>query len=236
MWNEILKYFRLVNGLGFDGFGAGSQFALSQANVFRHACATPLTVLISSLENDENAKVSLIAAKKLSEIIRSTSAISENESSFKVVDAILESLHISTSKYKDHQISKNILVDIKLEMTGNKLYFQEVISCIINNAMEAYENDDVKPINILVRRKNDHLEIVITDYGSGMSFLKQKLVALKGFTTKKSGKGIGLSFVKRTIEKLFYGNFKITSRSKVGTQVCLSIPLEKPYNQSLLSS
>lgn len=236
MWNEIQKYVRLVNGPGFDEVGAGSQLALSQTNVFRHACATPLTVLISSLENDENAKVSLSAAKKLSELIESTSSATKYKTSFKVVDSIIESLHLSTTKYKDHQISKNILVDTKLEMTGNKLYFQEVISCIINNAMEAYENDDVKPINILVRRKNKNLEIAITDFGSGMSFLKQKLVSLKGFTTKKSGKGIGLSFVKRTIEKLFYGNFKITSCSKVGTQVCLSIPLEKPYSQSLLSS
>jgi hypothetical protein len=69
----------------------------------------------------------------------------------------------------------------------------------------------------------DHIKIVVTDKGSGMSPDMIKKALHGGFTTKQDGKGIGLSSSAETLKSLG-GDISIYSTPKKGTSIILTLP------------
>jgi two-component system, NtrC family, nitrogen regulation sensor histidine kinase NtrY len=215
------------------------EFSFSQNNIFRHACATPLTILMSNLEEDmvdsndkSRLSSSVEAVNKLTKIIGSVTENKVVNEKFEVCAAINEVLCLFYEKIDEGCISSRVLVNKKIFLVGNKLYFQEALTCILNNSIEAYGEVDKKPINIILRKMGALLRIDITDYASGMNLVMKRLVLLNGVSTKSKGTGLGLSFVKKTIEEKFFGTMSINSAVNFGTHVALTIPLLKPCNQS----
>ncbi|NCN45862.1 MAG: hypothetical protein COZ34_02590 [Candidatus Pacebacteria bacterium CG_4_10_14_3_um_filter_34_15] len=221
------------------------EFIFSQNNVFSHACSTPLTILMSNLEADvcgsnqtsENrAKTSLEAVNKLYKIIQSVNQSDEFNEKFRVSTAINEVLCLMRGKIDYKCFESKLLINNDLFLIGNKLYFQEALTCIFNNSIEAYKDIEQKPVSFIVRKVNDQLRIDEIDYGSGMNFIFQKLVIIKGMTTKKNGMGLGLHFAKKTVENIFSGKMMIRSTVGLGTHITWIIPLQKPCSQNLLPS
>lgn len=226
------------------------EFLFSQNSVFRHACSTPLTILMSNLEaellgfseSNENVirvnriKTSLEAVNKLANIIQSANQSNDFNEKFIVSKAINEVFCLMSGKLDRKCFEPKLLINTELSLTGSKLYFQEALTCIINNSIEAYKDLEQKPVSFVVRKVNNDLRIDEIDYGSGMSLIFQKIVLFKGLTTKKNGMGLGLNFAKNTVENIFSGKMTIRSAVGLGTHITWVIPLKKPYNQSLLPS
>ena len=221
------------------------SFVFSQKNVFIHACATPLTILMSNLEeeavadrpqNRDRSKVSLKAVTRLSKIIKSVAGNQDFNEKFKICNAINEVLSLMRNKIEDDCFESKIFIEKDLFLVGNRLYFQEALTCILNNSIEAYKEIDCKPVSFIVRKGKNCLKIDIIDYASGMNLILQKLSLLRGVTTKKNGMGLGLYFAKKTVEDIFSGKMRMISSVGLGTRIALIIPLKKPCNQSLLLS
>ncbi len=233
-------------------FKQRKKFLLHHSHVFKHACATPLTILFSNLEQDLNdylvkdiyflgsdgfnkkliceknkkrVKSSLEATKKLIELMKSSVGKVRADHQFSIVEAVNEVVILLKGRLRSRYFEVKMLIDKDLSLVGNKLYFQEALTCLINNAVEAYKNKKEKPITLLVRKEQNYLKLDVVDYASGMNVFLQKIVFFSGLTTKKKGSGLGLKFTKYTVTKLFAGKLVIKSALDCGTHVVMKIPL-----------
>ena len=82
----------------------------------------------------------------------------------------------------------------------NKPLFDWVIENICKNAVDSMGGIGKIDINIK-KAIDDRIIIDITDTGKGIQKSKVKDVFLPGYTTKARGWGLGLTLVKRIIEK-----------------------------------
>ncbi|GIK83937.1 MAG: hypothetical protein BroJett025_05590 [Patescibacteria group bacterium] len=222
-----------------------NELRLRNNLIFRHACATPLTILscsLDSLNSDLNVerKRNIVSTAKeavthLTELIAAVTRPDEEEQEFEVNRAINEVIFLFKGKTSCSVYYSNFLPK-KIKLYGNKLYFQEIIICLLNNAYEAYQDKSMVHISVSARIIKGQVFLGVVDFAKGMTHLGQKLALVKGISYKENGLGLGLSFVKQTIENEFKGVMKIISGYGVGTHVQVAIPIPEPYNQNLLQS
>ncbi|MBP7842919.1 HAMP domain-containing histidine kinase [Candidatus Woesebacteria bacterium] len=254
MFKQILYY---INQFSFAGsiikvnklffvHDQNKDFMRLQNNfVFRHACMTPLTILNCTLENlekeqcqkqkKETVEIAKEAVLYLTKLIAAVTKTNETEQKFNVNDAINEAVFLFKSKTGCCVYYSNFLPK-RLQLFGSKLYFQEIIICLLNNAYEAYQDKKLVHISLSVRIIKGQVFLGVVDFAKGMTQLGQKLALVKGVSYKENGLGLGLTFVKKTIEAEFKGVLKIISGYGVGTHVQVAIPIPEPYSQSLLRS
>ena len=107
---------------------------------------------------------------------------------------------------------------------GNTSLMTQALHSIISNAVEAMPRGGELRIGLANSKETQRVELTIADTGSGMS--KQRLeLAFKPFhTTKRNGLGVGLSMVKRIMDR-FGGEVRLASRENEGTQVQLEFSM-----------
>ncbi|MHA1576843.1 MAG: sensor histidine kinase, partial [Candidatus Thorarchaeota archaeon] len=106
-------------------------------------------------------------------------------------------------------------------------FFVDVLYNLLHNSMKFDEHEEVKvDISANMDERGEYLEIRIADYGSGISDdQKGKLFTRLG-PTKASGSGIGLTLVKRIIER-YGGKIRVENRipEDMGSGACFVISL-----------
>lgn len=118
----------------------------------------------------------------------------------------------------DFDSSKEIVLPI------NAALFGWVIENVCKNAIDATEGEGI--INIQVTEYDLNTIIDIIDNGKGIPKSGYKRIFNPGYTTKKTGWGLGLSLAKRIIEE--YHNGKIFVRhSEPGKGSCIRIVMKK---------
>lgn len=95
---------------------------------------------------------------------------------------------------------------------------------LLKNAVEAMPEDKSGLINISCNAYQSKVEIKIADNGSGISDELREKIFTPNFTTKSSGTGLGLAFVKQAIENIG-GNIYFTTEINVGTTFYIILPL-----------
>ena len=108
----------------------------------------------------------------------------------------------------------------------DKIRFAEVLDNLLNNALEAIEEEGKIILKAYRWEENSNvvkfcLEISDTGCGIPAGFLKNIFVPY--FTTKASGTGIGLPLVKKMMNE-FEGSVEAESKSEVGTTIRLVFP------------
>ena len=112
----------------------------------------------------------------------------------------------------------NLLKQIDLSININFKYFEKkilffcdneqinrVFLNLIKNSIESIQEKSlktpnfVKKINIEIVNKNDYIEFIITDNGTGFSEKNLNNILKPYFTTKSKGSGLGLSIVNKII-------------------------------------
>lgn len=107
---------------------------------------------------------------------------------------------------------------------GNRSLLLQAFNSIIANAVEVMPNGGKLTVKHQLEVPQGRVKLSIADTGHGMSE-KQLELAFKPFhTTKPRGLGIGLTLVKRTLER-YRGSVQITSRENAGTRVELTFVL-----------
>ena len=109
-------------------------------------------------------------------------------------------------------------------VVGNRSLLLQAFNSIIANALEVMPNGGRLTVQHQLETPHGRVRMSIADTGHGMSE-KQLEQAFKPFhTTKPRGLGIGLTLVKRTLER-YRGSVQITSGENIGTRVELTFVL-----------
>lgn len=124
-----------------------------------------------------------------------------------------------------------------IETYGDPVKFYKVISNIVSNAIDAYEECDEKEteknkereILIRVSQKNNNACIEIQDWGAGITPEHLKRIFEPFFTTKsiEKGTGLGLSICKSIIEGDFDGHIYVKSKPGQGTIFTIEFLIRK---------
>ena len=104
---------------------------------------------------------------------------------------------------------------------------QELVSVIgnlIENSIDAVENDGTGEIYVKIYEEENKLRIITKDNGSGIPENIRDSIYEMGITSKDGGRGFGMYIVKKIIDEA-KGNieFKVNG----GTEWNISIPMER---------
>lgn len=201
---------------------------------------TPLKLGVQLLEKSWKEKDPKFDAKfeKFSksfiEQIESLSRIASEFSNFaKMSEIILESVDLkgivvrSLEPYRQSERTT-----IKFEDNCDRAVFvnadsDQLLRCfnnLIKNAIEARQDNGQSIIVIIMYCKADKVHIEIRDNGSGMPEALGQSIFTPNFTTKSSGTGLGLAFVKQAIENID-GSISFKTIPDKGTTFFISIPM-----------
>lgn len=202
----------------------------SYFDFFKHAASSPLSnILLNSQlalseqnDNKESLKEILLSANYLKNLLNND----KNKELFAVNDALVEIILLNQCFHQDVSYAKKLKQSNNINLTGNKLLFQEVINCLLNNAVEAYQTKNYNKI-VLVKTqiKQQNLQIAVTDGGNGMNWLEQQLIGKKFYSLKDDHQGVGLFYSKKIIKNKFFGKIKFISKKNQGSTAIIEIPL-----------
>ncbi len=113
---------------------------------------------------------------------------------------------------------------LMVHIMGDKDQLLRSFNNLLKNAVEA--SAGIKDSLIYIKVRNDHKKvwIEISDNGKGIDYYLQEKIFAPNFTTKSSGTGLGLAFVKQAVENAG-GTIEFKSVIDTGTTFYLSFPL-----------
>jgi two-component system sensor histidine kinase HydH len=100
---------------------------------------------------------------------------------------------------------------------------QQACHSVIVNALEAMPNGGTLTIKSLLSTNGKYIQLDMRDSGVGIPQDQLEKIFRPFFTTKRKGLGVGLSLVKRIVER-HGGTIVLTSEEKRGTTVSFAFP------------
>lgn len=172
--------------------------------------------------------------KSFIEQIDSLSTIASEFSNFaKMPDTKLEKLSLLPiiAKARDvfsnsEQVEIYIVNHAKGEISvqGDKDQLLRTFNNLLKNAIEASSDNTKSLIKIVISNDKKTVYIEVEDNGKGIDESLQTKIFVPNFTTKSSGTGLGLAFVKQAVENAG-GSVAFKSVMDVGTTFYLTFPL-----------
>ena len=173
-------------------------------------------------------------SKSFIEQIDSLSKIASEFSNFaKMPDTNLERLSLLPIIEQAREVFKstdNVTIDIldksnrDIEIKADHDQLLRTFNNLLKNAIEAIDEETLCCITIIVYVDAQNAYIEIKDNGKGIPPSLHDKIFVPNFTTKTSGTGLGLAFVKQAVENAG-GSVKFTSISGLGTTFYLNFPL-----------
>lgn len=114
------------------------------------------------------------------------------------------------------------LLHVKIKVDKDQLL--RCFNNLLKNAIEAMPDGKEGVISISGKKIDNKIEVSIKDNGSGIPDHLRESIFVPNFTTKSSGTGLGLAFVKQAIENVG-GNIYFTTQIGVGTTFHIILPL-----------
>ena len=141
---------------------------------------------------------------------------------------ITSSIH-ETLSYLIKRSSKQILFEIDIPKKNiiipfNPQLLSWTLENLIKNGIDSMKGKG--KLSVELNDKRRHVEILISDTGSGIKKELLSKIFKPGFTTKKRGWGLGLSLAKRIIEDFHLGKI-IIFKTVLGKGTCFQILLNK---------
>lgn len=142
-------------------------------------------------------------------------------------ETIQNSISLVESSLKKKQIQLEVDIEKNLPIFwGDSLKLMQVLVNLINNAMDAIENNGF--IHIAAQVEEEHICIYVKDNGCGMTNETLGKVFDPFYTTKPVGKGTGLGLsVCYGIVEEFAGTINVESKRGMGTTVKVQIPISR---------
>lgn len=112
--------------------------------------------------------------------------------------------------------------NMRSTVVGNPDKMKQVLLNLFKNALESM----VSGGSLYVSLQNDesnNCKLLVQDTGIGMSAQQLNAIFLPFFTSKKTGTGLGLPFVLKTVEEMG-GSLDVASELGVGTTITLTFP------------
>lgn len=214
-----------------------------------HDLATPLSLVSLNLEKMNKLgagvkkehfigsnvllKRATIGIKRLESFVQSARKqvqYHEMKETFSLKKEMSQILQLISYTAKEKKVKINLHLEKDIRSFGNVAKFNQVITNLLINAVDAYEDspqEKKREIMVSVKTKNKKIEIKIKDFGVGINQSDLLLIFQPFFTTKqlRNGMGIGLSLCKEIIEKDFKGKISVESTLKEGTVFTLLFPV-----------
>jgi two-component system sporulation sensor kinase B len=203
-----------------------------------HEIRNPLTVvrgfiqLLGTEELDKDKK-NYYQKICLEELDRAQLIISDYLSLAKPDPEIIESINVNDeisylsnvlltfANYNNIQIIVALSEDSPLLIVGDRYKFRQALINIGKNAIEAMNNGGI--LEIKTNKINDHILMVISDTGIGMTSEQIKRLGIPYYSTKEKGTGLG-TMVSFGIIKKMNGKIEIKSELGRGTEYKLIFP------------
>jgi two-component system, NtrC family, sensor kinase len=142
----------------------------------------------------------------------------------KLVEAVLDGFFKHEMAVSNIEIVRRLEPDLPLVVT-DRHQLEQVILNIINNAVDAI-GDQPGRITIVTFRRDDNINISVTDTGKGIPPEYLDRIFLPFFTTKEVGKGTGLGLsVSYGIVKNLGGRIFVESEPGRGATFTVELPL-----------
>jgi two-component system nitrogen regulation sensor histidine kinase NtrY len=109
-------------------------------------------------------------------------------------------------------------------VSGDKDQLLRSFNNLMKNAIEASANKEKSLVYVKISTDTDYVFVEVEDNGKGIDEDQQEKIFVPNFTTKSSGTGLGLAFVKQAIENAG-GSIHFKSSAVSGTTFYLSFPL-----------
>ena len=221
-----------------DQTATASKLSKFTNDVF-HNLKSPLSILVSNKNILSNQAGSDIFVRAIDDIVNlSNNILSEDR---KRLQAQYQIKYENVSQHllscvKDKQIEyincPHFPIQMNITPDTNAVFckinfpeFKAIISNLINNSVEAFDNNEGQ-INISTSIEDKFLKISIIDNGPGIPADILSKLLHERYTTKPSGNGIGISHLREQI-KLWDGHFEIKSTPGKETEVILFLPVLK---------
>jgi two-component system nitrogen regulation sensor histidine kinase NtrY len=107
---------------------------------------------------------------------------------------------------------------------GDKDQLLRSFNNLLKNAIEATSGKDKCLVHLKISNDSDFVFVEVVDNGKGIDPDLQEKIFVPNFTTKSSGTGLGLAFVKQAVENAG-GSISFKSSAATGTVFYLSFPL-----------
>ena len=196
-----------------------------------HQLATPLSSLIAWSELLKDSEINADTLNEINKDLRRLETITDRFSKIGSVPALknyqINELLGNFLEYLEKRLPQKIEIIKKFPedsifVSANKTLFEWAIENLCKNATDAMKGNGKIEFNIT---SNDYeVDIFIKDYGQGIAKNKINQIFLPGYTSKKSGWGLGLSLTKRIVEEYHNGEiFVSSSEENYGTTFCIKL-------------
>jgi len=151
---------------------------------------------------------------------------------FEIRETIQKVIKILKSEIAKDDINITLLASSSYRVKGVIGLFERIMINLIVNSIEELKNKENNRIINIELHSNDinYLKIVIQDNGRGIDENSQKYIFDENFTLKNNyyNLGLGLPFVKKTIEEKFKGKISIESKVNLFCKFILTFNI---YNE-----
>ncbi|NUM30753.1 MAG: HAMP domain-containing histidine kinase [Bacteroidetes bacterium] len=213
----IITFFLIMSYMAFSYSRKSEQNLVwvGMSKETAHQLGTPISSLIAWIEILKSKPQNDIAiVKEIENDVKRLSVITERFSKIgsepileptDIIGEILNSISYlkpRTSKQIEFKIINELKPGILVEL--NKYLFAWAIENLTKNSIDAMNGVGV--ITYHIKQKQKTVIIDVIDTGKGIPSNRFKSVFKPGYTTKKRGWGLGLSFVKRIIDNYHKGH------------------------------
>src|SRR5690606_12649651 len=143
--------------------------------------------------------------------------------------AIIDIIEKSISVYSNNSnlsITLHVFVGGDIIIHGDRDQLLRTFNNLIKNALEARIHHQKSTVIVTVKfQEPGHVAITVQDFGKGIDEIVQEKIFQPNFTTKSSGTGLGLAFVKQTIESMG-GTIEFATQKGKGTTFFILLPLK----------
>ncbi len=223
-----------------------ADFGRITAGLF-HDLSNSLTTVSLNLEKLNRRDTSLIVkravqgTRRMEEFVKSVrKQIQKQEVKevFSLNQEINQAIRVLDHKAQKLRVKLNFVAKRNLRTYGNPLRFNQLVTNLAANAIDAYEKlrrRKNREVVINLQKKNNNILLVVQDFGCGISKKNLKKIFDPFFTTKdiEKGTGIGLSICKDIVEKELGGKIEVESKEKEETTFTIRFSLKKvPVNKT----
>ena len=234
----IISVFLIISYLAFSYSRRSEQNLVwvGMSKETAHQLGTPLSSLMAWIEisrEDESSNKEIL--KEMEKDVNRLEIITERFSKIgsdpklepldivKELETSIDYLKNRTSKLVTFTVNNHLQTPVLINI--NTYLFAWAIENLTKNAIDAM--DGVGSITFNIEQRGHNAIIDITDTGKGIPANRFKTIFKPGFTTKKRGWGLGLSFVKRIIENYHKGHIIVKeSFHNKGTTFRITLKIE----------
>jgi len=132
----------------------------------------------------------------------------------------------SVNSLSSYSLMENVevkfTIDHKAIVLGIPGRVQQMLVNLIKNAIEAASPSGL--VQVTLRKKEESVEVTITDNGTGMTTQQIENLGLPYYSTKEKGTGLGIMVTLQIIKEMG-GTWTVKSQLNQGTQFTLTFPL-----------